>query len=97
MKEQICLSFLAEHFLSWAVNAMVVVALPIRMGLSQTSLWLFLAYAVVCGTILTVADDRHFLIGIVTRRDVRGYLFARIAIVAVIGIVPFSLGRFFAG
>lgn len=93
MKETMLVSPRAEHLLSWAVNAIIVVVLPVRLGLSLASPLLFLGYAAVCGVILTVAEDRHFLLGIVMRRDVRAYLFARIAIVAVAGLVPFLIGR----
>lgn len=96
MKESVDVSPQVENILSWSVNAIIVIVLPVRLGLSHASPLLFLLYAAVCGTILTVAEDRHFVSGILRRRDVRGYLLARTAIVAVAGLVPFIIGRLLA-
>ena len=84
-----------ESVLSWIVNVTIVLVLPVRLGLSNGSLPLFLAYAAVCGLVLTVAEDRRYVRDILYRADVRGYLAARIAIVAVLGICPFLISTTF--
>lgn len=85
-------SMKVEYLTDWAVNAVVVVVLPTSMGLAGASLWIFPAYAVIAGIALTLAEDLRYARLAFTRTDVRSYLMARVAIVAVCGIVPFLLG-----
>lgn len=85
-----------DSVLSWIVNAMMVLVLPVRLGLANGSLALFLVYAGVCGVILTIAEDHRYVRALIRRSDVQGYLAARIAIVAVLGICPFLIATAFA-
>lgn len=89
-------SSLTEATLSWLVNFVVVVVLPARLGFSDASLPLFLLYSLVCGIILTLAEDWRFLRSVFFRSDVRSYLFVRVAIVAALGIGPFLIAKPFA-
>lgn len=76
-----------------AVNFVAMVVLPARLGLSGVSVATFIAYAALSGALLTLAGDLRFLRSMFSRRDVRSYLLVRIAIVAVVGAIPFIVAR----
>lgn len=82
-----------DLLLPLAVNFVVMVILPVRLGLSGASVAVFLAYAALSGALLTLAGDFRYLHTIFLHRDVRGYLLVRIVIVAIVGVVPFIIAR----
>lgn len=81
-----------DYLLGWAVNALIVVVLPARMGSLAAPLWVFLAYAVIAGGALTLAEDARYARAVLVRSDIRHYLQVRIAIVMALGVVPFMAG-----
>lgn len=85
-----------DHMLGWAVNAIVVVAFPARMGSLAAPLWAFLAYAVAAGIALTFVENARYVREVFARADIRHYLQVRIAIVVLVGIVPFLAGGAFS-
>jgi hypothetical protein len=82
-----------DLLLPFVVNFAVMVILPARLGLLGVSTATFLIYAALSGALLTLAGDFQYLRTIFWRRDVRGYLLVRIAIVAIVGAVPFIVAR----
>jgi hypothetical protein len=84
---------MTDHVLNWAVNVITVVVLPVRIGFLGAPLWFFLAYAMIAGTVLMLAEDFRYARSIFGRSDIRDYLGVRIAIIAVVGITPFFTGR----
>jgi hypothetical protein len=87
---------MANHVLSWAVNVVTVVVLPARLGLLGAPPSFFIAYAVIAGTVLMLAEDPRYARSIFARADIRRYLAVRIAIVVVVGIAPYFTGRMLA-
>jgi len=82
-----------DILLPLAVNFVVMVILPARLGLSGVSTATFLVYAALSGALLTLAGDVRYLRAIFSRRDVRSYLLVRIVIVAIVGAIPFIVAR----
>jgi len=82
-----------DLLLPLAVNFVVMVILPAKLGFSGASVPIFLAYAALSGALLTLAGDLRYLRAVFSRRDVRGYLLARILIVATAGAIPFIVAR----
>jgi hypothetical protein len=82
-----------DILLPLAVNFVVMVILPVRLGLSGVSIAVFLAYAALSGALLTLAEDLRYLRTIFLHRDVRDYLLVRIVIVAIVAVVPFVIAR----
>lgn len=87
---------MANHVLNWAVNVFTVVVLPARLGLLGAPPSVFIAYAMIAGIVLTLAEDPRYARLIFSRADIRRYLAVRIAIVVVVGITPFLTGRVLA-
>lgn len=85
-----------DILLPFAVNCVVMLILPARLGLAGVSVAAFLAYAAFSGALLTLAGDFRYLRTIFSRPDVRGYLLVRIVIVVIVGAVPFVIARNFA-
>lgn len=82
-----------DLLLPLVVNFVAMVILPARLGLSGVSISTFLAYAALSGALLTLAGNVQYLRTMFLRRDVRSYLLVRIAIVTIIGAVPFIVAR----
>lgn len=82
-----------DLLLPLVVNFVAMVILPARLGLSGVSISTFLAYAALSGALLTLAGNFQYLRTMFLRRDVRSYLLVRIAIVAVVGAIPFIVAR----
>lgn len=49
-----------EHVLSWAVNVFTVAVLPLRIGLLGAPTWFFLAYAMLAGAVVMLAEDSRY-------------------------------------
>lgn len=82
-----------DLLLPLVVNFAAMVILPARLGLSGVSIPTFLAYAALSGALLTLAGNFQYLRTMFLRRDVRSYLLVRIAIVAIVGAIPFIVAR----
>ena len=82
-----------DLLLPLAVNFIVMVILPAKLGLAGASLPTFLAYAALSGALLTLAGDLRYLRAIFSRSDVRGYLLVRIVLAAIAGAIPFVVAR----
>ena len=79
--------------MSWVGNLVIVAVLPMRLGLLGTPLWFFMAYAVVAGCVLALTESLDFARELVFRPDVRAYVLVRIMIVALVGLMPFTIWR----
>lgn len=82
-----------DHVLNLAVNVCTVVVPPDRLGFPSAPPSFFIAYAMIAGTVLMLAEDLRYARSIFFRADIRRYLAVRIAIVVVVGITPFLTGR----
>jgi hypothetical protein len=82
-----------DAVMRWAGNLVIVAVLPMRLGLLSTPLWFFVAYAVVAGCVLALTDSLGDTHEIVFWPDVRAYVLVRIMIVALVGLIPFTMGR----
>lgn len=81
--------------MSWVVNFVIVAVLPMRLGPPGAPLWFFMAYAVVAGCVLALTENLAHGCDTFFRSAVRAYLPARIMIIAVGGLIPFTIGRTF--
>ncbi len=86
-------SMTLDFLLHWTANVVMVALLPVRIGVSGATLWGFLAYAVIVGIVLTLVDDVRNARRIFVRPDVRDYMKVRVAIVVILGVMPFLAGR----
>lgn len=73
-------------------NLIVIGALPFRLGQMGAPLWFLPVYAAVAGLMLTVAEDLRFARALFQRSDVRCFAQVRIAVIAILGIIPFVAG-----
>lgn len=85
-----------EAILAWIANVAVILIIPIRLGVMDASPLLFAACCLLCGIVLTLAEDWRYLRAFAFRPDVRGYMAARSVIIALCGIGPFMIGKAFA-
>jgi len=79
--------------MSWVGNFVIVAVLPMRLGLLGTPLSFFMAYAVHAGCVLAPTESFGFAREMLFRPDVRAYVLVRIMIVALVGLIPFTIGR----
>ncbi|MBB5712953.1 hypothetical protein FHT02_004215 [Sphingomonas xinjiangensis] len=85
-------TMMIEIVLRCVGNLIVIGALPFRLGHLGAPLWYLPIYAAVAGLMLTVAEDFSFARELFLRADVRSYMRVRIAIIAVLGAMPFVAG-----
>ena len=78
---------------TWLGNILAIAVLPFKLGISNASAILFLSYCMLCGAVLTFAEDSRFIIIAADRSDVRGYLLVRVVMTLVLGSGPFLIGK----
>jgi hypothetical protein len=83
---------ITEIVLRCVGNLIVIGVMPFRLGQMGAPIWYLLLYAVVAGLMLTIAEDLRFAREMFSRADVRSYTRVRIAIIAVLGVMPFAGG-----
>jgi hypothetical protein len=76
-----------------AVNVFLIAVLPAWLGMLGAPMWLFLAYAALAGSVLTLTENLHYAREVFSEPAMRDYALVRVAVVAVCGFIPFVLAN----